>query len=180
MADRLHFSSAQGIVKQKYCWYSLAVPDAASVLPRCGKDKSMETVLLYNIAGTPLAAGLKPVLLKMKLRVRVVTPDQYFLSIGELAGLQRSDSVSGPGSTVPAPEAPDTCESFREPMMVMSGFTDQRLNQFLFELRKRKLPPIHLKAVLTEHNRHWNSLTLFHELKAEHQAMHKISSNPEN
>lgn len=47
----------------------------------------METVLLYNIAGTPLASGLKPILLKMKIRVRVVTPDQYLQPIGLLAGL---------------------------------------------------------------------------------------------
>lgn len=139
----------------------------------------METVLLYNIAGTPLASGLKPVLLKMKLRVRVITPEQYFLPIGELAGLQNSDTVSGSAHTSSFSEDGEAFEAFQEPMIVMSGFTSHRLNQFLLELRKKKLPPIPLKAVLTEHNRHWNSLTLFHELKAEHQAMHGTSGNPE-
>lgn len=87
----------------------------------------METVLLYNIAQTPLASGLKPILLKMKARIRVISPEQYAQPLGVLAGLsgfQELDNVyEGDG--------------FPEPMIVLCGFTDQRLDQFLRELRKR-------------------------------------------
>lgn len=139
----------------------------------------METVLLYNIAGTPLAAGLKPVLLKMKLRVRVVTPDQYSEPIGLLAGLPDSGKPAAGFDSLTPDSSPEPSEEFHDPMMIMSGFTDQRLDQLLLELRKKKLPPIHLKAVLTEYNRHWNSFTLWRELKSEHQAMHGVSRTPE-
>ena len=37
----------------------------------------METVLLYQIKGTKTAALLKPVLLKLGIRVRIVEPEQY-------------------------------------------------------------------------------------------------------
>ena len=46
----------------------------------------METVLLYQIKGTKTAALLKPVLLKLGIRVRIVEPEQYLQSIGFLAG----------------------------------------------------------------------------------------------
>lgn len=125
----------------------------------------METVLLYNIAQTPLASGLKPILLKMKVRIRVISPEQYDQPLGVLAGLpgfQELDNVyEGDG--------------FSEPMIVLCGFTDQRLDQFLRELRKKKLPPIPLKAILTPHNQNWDSITLYQELKSEHEAMHRQS-----
>lgn len=126
----------------------------------------METVLLYNIAGTPLAAGLKPILLKMKLRIRVVSPEQYLQPIGYLAGLR--DFEESPDKYVPK----ESSETILEPMMVMSGFTNRRLDQLLLEMRKKKLPPIPLKAVVTEQNQRWDSLTLYKELQAEHAAMH--------
>lgn len=125
----------------------------------------METVLLYNIAQTPLASGLKPILLKMKARIRVISPEQYAQPLGVLAGLsgfQELDNVyEGDG--------------FPEQMIVLCGFTDQRLDQFLRELRKKKLPPIPLKAILTAHNQNWDSITLYRELKSEHEAMHRQS-----
>lgn len=87
----------------------------------------METVLLYNIAQTPLASGLKPILLKMKVRIRVISPEQYAQPLGVLAGLpgfQELDNVyEGDG--------------FPEPVIVLCGFTDQRLDQFLRELRRK-------------------------------------------
>ena len=46
----------------------------------------METVLLYQIKGTKTAVLLKPVLLKLGIRVRIVEPEQYLQSIGFLAG----------------------------------------------------------------------------------------------
>ena len=125
----------------------------------------METVLLYNIAQTPLASGLKPILLKMKVRIRVISPEQYAQPLGVLAGLPGFQELDN------AYEG----DEFPEPMIVLCGFTDQRLDQFLRELRRKKLPPIPLKAILTQHNQKWDSITLYQELKSEHEAMHRQS-----
>ena len=54
----------------------------------------METVLLYQIKGTKTAALLKPVLLKLGIRVRIVEPEQYLQSIGFLAGNKALDRKS--------------------------------------------------------------------------------------
>ena len=90
----------------------------------------METVLLYQIKGTKTAALLKPVLLKLGIRVRI-----------------------------------------DEPMMVMAGFSERKLDLFLTEMRRKKVPPIALKAIVTTQNQAWNSLQLYRELKEEHEKM---------
>ncbi len=49
----------------------------------------------------------------------------------------------------------------------------QKLDQFLNAMRKQKIPKINLKAMLTEHNVKWDSMTLHDELAREHEAMNK-------
>ena len=118
----------------------------------------METVLLYQIKGTKTAALLKPVLLKLGIRVRIVEPEQYLQSIGFLAGNKAfAEAYDGAG--------------FDEPMMVMAGFSERKLDLFLTEMRRKKVPPIALKAIVTTQNQEWNSLQLYRELKEEHEKM---------
>ena len=92
----------------------------------------METVLLYQIKGTKTAVLLKPVLLKLGIRVRIVEPEQYLQSIGFLAGNK---------AFAESPEAYDGA-GFDEPMMVMAGFSERKLDLFLTEMRRKKVPPI--------------------------------------
>ena len=56
-------------------------------------------------------------------------------------------------------------------MLVLAHFSDAQLSGFLQALRASKLPPIALKAVLTEENKGWNSLELHEALLEEHTAM---------
>lgn len=121
----------------------------------------METVLLYQIKGTKTAALLKPVLLKLGIRVRSIEPEHYLQSIGFLAGNK---------SFAESPKAYDGA-GFEEPMMVMAGFTERKLDLFLAEMRRKKVPSIALKAIVTTQNQAWNSLQLYAELKTEHEKM---------
>ena len=75
----------------------------------------METVLLYQIKGTKTAALLKPVLLKLGIRVRIVEPEQYLQSIGFLAGNK---------AFAESPEAYDGA-GFEEPMMPEKSAADR-------------------------------------------------------
>ena len=123
----------------------------------------METVLLYQIAGTKTATLLKPILLKLGIRIRIVESEQYLQSIGYLSGNKQFAE---------SPEAYDGA-AFDEPMMVMAGFTERKLDLFLTEMRRKKVPPIALKAIVTAQNQSWNSLQLYRELKTEHEKMKK-------
>ena len=122
----------------------------------------METVLLYQIKGTKTAVLLKPVLLKLGIRVRIVEPEQYLQSIGFLAGNK---------AFAESPEAYDGA-GFDEPMMVMAGFSERNRSTHLpRKMRRKKVPPIALKAIVTTQNQAWNSLQLYRELKEEHEKM---------
>ncbi|MCI5649203.1 MAG: DUF3783 domain-containing protein [Fusicatenibacter sp.] len=123
-----------------------------------------ETVLLYNIKGTPTAAALKPLLLRLRIRVKIIEPSRYLEPIGSLLGRASAQDSEKEG-------IPET--AFTEPMMVLSGFSNARLDLFLREMRAAKVPSIPLKAVVTSQNQNWNSLRLYKELKAEHAAMHQ-------
>ena len=46
------------------------------------------------------------------------------------------------------------------------------MNLFLQAIRAAKLPPVALKAVLTDENKGWNVLELHEELQKEHEALH--------
>ena len=65
---------------------------------------------------------------------------------------------------------------FEDEMAVMAGFTSSQVDAFIYALRKKGVGRIDYKAVLTSTNQNWNSVTLFHEIKKEHEAMSGIES----
>ena len=56
-------------------------------------------------------------------------------------------------------------------MLVLSGFTNARLDALLTALRKAGVPKIGWKAVLTPTNVSWTFRDLCAELEREHEAM---------
>lgn len=115
-----------------------------------------ETVLLYNCSG-PQWAKLRQVLVMQKLRMKAVDPSQYGLTLTQvLEGSQEASGVE---------------EEFSDPMLVFCSITGPHLDRLLGSMKRSKLPPIPLKAVLTPTNRDWTSQQLWQELRREHQAM---------
>ena len=115
-----------------------------------------ETVLLYNCSG-PQWAKLRQVFLMQKLRMKAVEPGQY--------GLTLTQVLEG------SPETAGVEEEFSDPMLVFCSLTGPQLDRLLTAMKRSKLPPIPLKAVLTPTNRDWNSQQLWQELRREHEAM---------
>ena len=58
-----------------------------------------------------------------------------------------------------------------EKMLVLCGFGQRKLEEMLNQFRKAKIPPIPMKAVLTEHNSGWSLVELYQELRQEHEKM---------
>lgn len=56
-------------------------------------------------------------------------------------------------------------------MLVLSGFTEERLEEFLGNLKKSGVPKIGLKAVVTETNAQWTAYQLYEQLKEEHRQL---------
>ena len=115
-----------------------------------------ETVLLYNCSG-PQWSKLRQVFVMQKLRMKAVEPGQYGLPLAQvLEGSGETDGVE---------------EEFSDPMLVFCSLTGPQLDRLLGAMKRAKLPPIPLKAVLTPTNRDWTSQQLWQELRREHQAM---------
>lgn len=120
---------------------------------------SHETVLYYDPKGGEQAAALKSILVRMGARIRNVAPDAVGQTVGFLLGRKGFD----------VREQPET-PALAEPVLVMDGFTDKRLEILLREMRQHGVA-VPYKAVVTETNLGWLFHQLYEELAAEHEAM---------
>ena len=111
---------------------------------------------MYNCSG-PEFSKLRQIFAMLRLRMRPVEPGRYHVLLGQLAEGKGEDG--------------EPAEAIPEAMLVFCGLGEALLNQVLEVIRVAKLPPIPLKAVLTDANREWTTLQLYEELKKEREAI---------
>lgn len=116
----------------------------------------MEAVLLYQCKGSEFQK-LRQIFMMLRVRMIPVEPEQYGLSLEQVL---QGDRTHAPVE-----------ENLEEPMLVFCGIGDQKLDQILMTIRRAKLPPIGLKAMLTPHNVQWTSQQLWTELRQERERM---------
>jgi len=116
-----------------------------------------ESVLLYNFEKKDYWNKMKMVFLKMGIKIRKIEKEDYLQPIGALAKIKdierREEIYEG--------------DTFEKELMIMNGFTRQRLDELLLQLRKNDVPRIPLKAVVTDTNKYWTSLDLYKEIVQE-------------
>lgn len=117
-----------------------------------------QMVLAYNFQARHLSK-LRMAAMKLGVKVRLVEKREYLQSLGALTG-----ELDGFESFYDG-------DNFKSPMLVLCGLSEPMVHAFLNLLKASRLPPISLKAVLTETNKGWNSLELYDELSKEHEAM---------
>ena len=120
---------------------------------------SRETVLYYDPRGGEQTAVLKSILVQMGARIKNVAPEAVGQTVGCLLGRKGFDARENP-------EAP----TLAEPMLVLDGFTDKRLEILLREMKKHGVS-VPYKAIVTETNIGWIFHQLYEELAREHEAM---------
>ena len=125
--------------------------------------KNAGTILMYNCSG-PEFSKLRQIFAMLRLRMRPVGPDRYHVPLEEL--------VQGKG------EPAEAGEPLPEAMLVFCGMGQALLNQVLEVIRVAKLPPIPLKAVLTDTNQDWNTHQLYEELLKERNSFAGEAKNP--
>ena len=118
--------------------------------------KNAGTILMYNCSG-PEFSKMRQIFAMLRLRMRPVEPERYHIPLEDLA--------QGKG------EPGEAAEALPEAMLVFCGMGDAFLHQVLEVLRAAQLPPIPLKAVLTQTNRTWDTLQLHQELLREREAI---------
>lgn len=127
---------------------------------------SKETILYYNSNIPPYLNQMKGVMVQMGIRIKRITPEQTGQTVGYLSGMKDFTEQE----TAESPQIDGE-------MLVMRGFTSQRVDQLLLALRKAKVPRIPLKAVITESNCKWSFYHLYEEIKKEHEEMTNESVN---
>lgn len=118
--------------------------------------KNAGTILMYNCSGEEFSK-LRQIFAMLRLRMRAVGPDRYHIPLEKL--------VQGEG------EPGEEGEPIPEPMLVFCGLPQALFSQVLEVIRAAKLPPIPLKAVLTDANRTWDTRQLHAELLKEREAI---------
>ena len=61
-----------------------------------------------------------------------------------------------------------TGPDFPTEMLVFSGMDSEMIDTFLDQYKKASIPPIGLKAIITQHNIFWTAEELYKELFKEH------------
>lgn len=125
------------------------------------KGNSGRAVLLYNLDHSERGRKIKFILVRMGVRIKNIKKEDYLKPIGALAGL----------SGIEAPDSVYDGSGFTEEMLVMKGFTGHQIDDMILRFRKEKLDKINLKAVITDTNKTWDSITLYENLKEEHEQM---------
>lgn len=116
------------------------------------------TLLAFCIAPAKLAK-LRVLCVRMGVRLRTVRPAEYGQSLGALAGLCPPDAAEAPSAPLP------------DEMLVLAHFRPGMLEALLDGFRQARIPPVALKAMLTETNAGWTPPELFREISAEHESM---------
>ncbi|MDO4617642.1 MAG: DUF3783 domain-containing protein [Lachnospiraceae bacterium] len=122
-----------------------------------------ETILLFQITDKKMKTALTTALLPLKIRVKQVAEEDYGKKLGILAGVLPEEDAEA--SAASADSVPLT-----DPMMILCGIGDQKLNRLLAALRSKNVR-IPYKAMLTPTNQEWTPAECLTELKREHEAM---------
>lgn len=122
--------------------------------------KQTKLILTYQLS-KEITKKLEELGVQFQIRLKNVPKAFYLEPLGFLAGIpgKKKLGIRYDG------------EELSEEMLVFSGFNGEELDLFLTEYRKSGLPKIELKAVITEYNITWDSLSLAKELKKERQEL---------
>ena len=107
----------------------------------------------------PAAAAARRALLAGKVRIRAAGPGQTGQTVGHLLGRPGFEASEGENPAVP------------EPLMVFSGFTNERLYALLLSMGRQGVPKTVYQSVVTADNLHWTLDKLYQELKQEREAI---------
>ena len=154
------------------------------------RKTARETVLYYNPEASSKVVKLKGVLVRMGIRIRNVTPEQFDETVGALAGIsgfekenqnkeQLVRTLQEQRQEPRQDQNQDQHPMIQDEVLVMHGFTSRRIDELLAAFRKAGVAKVELKAIVTETNAHWTFYHLYEEIKEEHERMTKGGANAE-
>ncbi len=122
-----------------------------------------ELILYYAPEGTAHVGQLKGILSQMGIKMKNLTPERCVQKIGYLAGkegFEKRTVRAGYEKYAPVID---------KELLVLCGFTEERLDQLLEYMQRAGIPKIGLKAVMTDTNASWTVYQLYRQLCEEQE-----------
>ncbi len=136
----------------------------------------METILLYTTDQNK-KRQITALLQELKIALKEIT---YADLKKPLATVVLPASGNGGKTDIAVPALPGASGTVTIPpmyvqpeLLIMHGFSSDRMDEFLAAYKKRGIAPISLKAVVTPRNLTWSVYDLTQELSREHEAFTK-------
>lgn len=117
-------------------------------------------VLLFHIEPAT-CRQIESICRSLHIQTVKVKPTSYEQTLGYLAGIS---GFNRQNKTYTGPEFPSE-------MLVFAGMDSELVDAFLDAYKKASIPPIGLKAILTQHNIFWTATALYKELFKEHHSL---------
>lgn len=121
------------------------------------------TILLFHTEPDKTKA-IETICRFMKVQTVKVKMSSYAQPLGYLAGITGFHRQN----------TPYTGQEFPSEMLVFSGMDSDMVDTFLEKYKSTSLPPVRLKAILTQHNIFWTAEQLYGELFREHQSIRTL------
>lgn len=126
-------------------------------------------ILAFNIKPDKLGR-LRLLALRIKAMLKAVDASEYNMTLENI--------INAPAVTAAAQAAEG--EAFTSEMLVMANLTGAQMHLFLDDFKHFGIPPIPLKAMLTNTNKAWTPLQLCRELSAEREALSRgMTAHPQ-
>lgn len=147
--------------------------------------KVADTVLMYAPAKSNKALRMKPAIIRMGARIKMVTPDMFQTTIGELLGFTEdevaeiagkaeiSDEDAGHNIEITQEEL-EKLNNLSQEVLVMWNFAGPKIDTLLRNFKKAGVSKVELKAVVTPNNIKWTFAKLILELQNESEVYKTI------
>ena len=147
--------------------------------------KVADTVLMYAPAKSNKALRMKLAIIRMGARIKMVTPDMFQTTIGELLGFTEdevaeiagkaeiSDEDAGHNIEITQEEL-EKLNNLSQEVLVMWNFAGPKIDTLLRNFKKAGVSKVELKAVVTPNNIKWTFAKLILELQNESEVYKTI------
>lgn len=132
--------------------------------------KLSESVLLYNFSDKEIEKKIKAILIQMGIKIKKADHSHLNETVGYLLGIKGVEPSNQSYDGEPMPGQ----------LLVMKGFTGDRLDHFLMQMRRSGIPRIPYKAVITQSNQNWPLKRLYKEIVREHEELAPRQKSPES
>ncbi len=125
--------------------------------------KEQKSMILYYVQDEKKKIQLEVIGMSMSIETKQIKPSDLNTQIGKLVGIKDIAPLD-----LTRTEKPPVIFCMPE-IIIFSGISNKKLDEFLFSYKNVGLTPTKLKAVTTPKNIHWTLYQLIQELSSERE-----------